>query len=645
MSQCCLFEECVLSVSRSFEPVNRDHSVLYSLSFWSLLPEPARLASSALLVGVAALSSILCLNCDWGENQPRSVVEEAHTHCQWSETGELDCSTDVLGEDASVPDGETLNHRLRRQSDPLVVDLDPGWAMPTSAEEPRWAELDERLDEAIEFDGAFTVAAVVRFDERPRGRAAVLSRWVPSGRGRAFELGMEWDGYPYFMVSSSGRSTGFGIVYADTPLVRSGEVLLSASFEPNRRLAIYANGILIGDNQAVVPEGMHQPPHAMRVGSRPGCGRSCRWDGAVGDFLFFDQSLDDDEQAQLAGEIGLNEPATLPWESPEVEVFDLDRLTEQVQAWYRELDTGQWPGAYRWKRSHERPQLYSSADIVWIRWIIGDLDELSEAERRGWIAYLQSFQNPRDGSYPPQRLHDPAHALAHVTFALNALGGSHRYPISFVEPLLQPGAVEPWLESLDWYWQWGGSCTLWGIGMTMLSTPTTPAAWSTSLFDWLDRELDRDLGAWRRDHPVRHPVDWIGGGFHIWTLYASQGRPIPEAERVIDLALSLQRPDGDFDRKFGCGVLDGVWALQAAGEQVPYRQRDVEEALRRSAQGLTDLVERDYFETGSHGMLSRIATLAILQKALPDELVSEEPWRSPWERAELFEIRVEESCR
>jgi len=40
-------------------------------------------------------------------------------------------------------------------------------------------------------------------------------------------------------------------------------------------------------------------------------------------------------------------------------------------------------------------------------------------------------------------------------------------------------------------------------------------------------------------------------------------------------------------------------------------------------------------------MLSRIATLAILQGALPEELISREPWRSPWERAELFELRTE----
>jgi hypothetical protein len=177
--------------------------------------------------------------------------------------------------------------------------------------------------------------------------------------------------------------------------------------------------------------------------------------------------------------------------------------------------------------------------------------------------------------------------------------------------------------------------------MTLLSSYSTPPEWRESLFAWLDREVDPDLGAWRRDHPVRHPVDWIGGGFHIWTLYSSQGRPLPHPDRVIDLALSLQRPDGDFDRKFGCGVLDGVWALAQARRETSYRRADVDVALRRSLRGLMDLVERGHFETGSHGMLSRIATLAILQEALPDELTSERPWRSPWNEAALFELRVE----
>ncbi len=601
------------------------------------------------LLWLTGIVSMTCFSgCEAGLGEQPRLSTEAALYCGWNVDGVLRCETSVAANERTDAANERTDAADVDDSGGRVSggDLTPRqigerWALPTEAGRSVWAEVDPAQDDLLRFDGAFTVAALVHFDERPQGRAAILSRWVTSGLGRAFELGMEWDGYPYFMVSPSGRAAGHGIVYADVPLARRGTVLLSASFEPRQRLAMYANGILIGDNRAVVPGAMHIPPHPLRIGSRAGCGTFCTFDGAIGDVMFFDRALDDADHGALAAEFGMDEAATLSWEDPAFIVYDLDALADSVREWYDRLDTGRWPGAYKWRESHTEPHLYASADVAWIRWMIGDLDELDDESRRGWIAFLQSHQDPADGSYPPQRLHDRAHALAHVTVALNVLDGRHRHPIRFVEPLQRPGAVEPWLESLDWYWQWGGSCTLWGIGMTLLSSYSTPVEWEEDLFAWLDREVDPELGAWRRDHPVRHPVDWIGGGFHIWTLYASQGRPLPHVERIIDLALSLQRPDGDFDRKFGCGVLDGVWALAVAGEQTDYRRADVEAALRRSLQGLMDLVGRDLFETGSHGMLSRIATIAILQRALPTDFTSERPWRSPWNEAALFELLVE----
>jgi len=508
-----------------------------------------------------------------------------------------------------------------------------------------WADIDPTPFREARLERGLTVAALVSFEGPPRGRAALVSQWATTGGGRAFELGMEWDGYPYFMVSGTGQARGMGIVYAEQPLERATTVLLSGSFEPGRRMAIYANGIELGENEAVVPASVHRPDRGIRVGGRPGCGTSCAFDGAVGDVLIWDHPLAPEEHRALAQAFGLESSAARAWRAPERVVYDLDRLADELRSWYAGLESGEWPGAYKWEAHDAGPELYASADIAWIRWIISDLDDLPSSDRQLWISYLRSFQSPEDGTYPPQRLHDQGHAIAHVTAALNALGGAHRYHPSFQDPLLAPGAVEPWLESLDWYWQWGGSCTLWGHGMTLLSTPSTPPAWGEALFAWLDREVDPEIGAWRRGRPVRHQVDYVGGGFHIWTLYATAGRPLPHPERVIDLALALQRPDGDFDRKFGCGVLDGVWALAAAGEQTSYRHDDVEEALRRSLHGLMDLAERGRFEATSHGTLSRVGTLAILQHALPGELRSSRPWRDPWAEPRLFEIRAEEPAR
>jgi len=600
------------------------------------------LAGSLALLLACALA--LVSSCDfgpWAEDQPgASLMEEASLRCTFLRPRDIRCEGTFDAEGGAIRApirtnaGEDAEALTTIAADHLALRAQDGRRV--------YAEIAEDPRIATGHDGAFTVAALVSLEGRPTGRAAFMSSWGMAGDHRSFELGMEWDGYPYFMISPGGRASGLGIVHTEEPLVERGTVLVAASFEPNKALSIYANGVLLGRNDKIVPAKAHLPEAPILVGSRMGCGTSYSFDGAIADVVMVDRVLSTQEHQSLAAHFGATTAAALEWTDPEPVVFDLDELSADLREWYEALDTEQWPGAYRWRATDERAQLYSSADVAWIRWIIGDLDELSAEERRDWAAYIQSFQNPEDGSYPPQRLHDRGHALAHVTVALNVLGASHRHRLAFTDALVEPGAVAPWLESLDWYWQWGGSCTLWGYGMTLLATPETPSYFEHDLFAWLDAEVDPTLGAWRRDREVRHLVDYIGGGFHIWTLYTSQSRPLPYGERILDLVLPLQHADGDFNRKFGCGVLDGVYALAVAGRETGYRGDDVELALRRSLHGLTDLHERETFMTGSHGTLSRVATLALLQEALPEELASQTPWRQPWTDPSLYRLSWEE---
>ena len=179
--------------------------------------------------------------------------------------------------------------------------------------------------------------------------------------------------------------------------------------------------------------------------------------------------------------------------------------------------------------------------------------------------------------------------------------------------------------------------------MPLVSTPATPQVWKDALFAWLDAEVDPRTGFWRKGVKARSPLQYLGGAFHIWPAYAAAGRPLPCPERVVDGVLKLQRPNGSFDGGFDYGNMDGVWVLEHLCKRHAYRRKDVLAALARNLRGLMDLYNTapGRFFTDAHSTESRIATLAILQAALPRMLTSRKAWRNPWHRRELFVIAVE----
>jgi len=585
--------------------------------------------SNIVRVFAALVFTLLMSSCT--TDMPETVWTELqpYVYCVWlSHKGACARQTAENG---------TVVH-VDHDAEPSFVMVGDRWALNTTGESRTSAEIPDKLFEWGELSSAFTVAAVVHLDELPRERMVAVSKWETRSEGRSFELGMEWDGYPYFMVSSDGETSSMGIVYSDVPIRPEGSVMLVGVYDAEEGTRIYANGELLGVNAAVVPPQLFIADTPLLIANRPGCSSGCAFDGAIGDVGFFDHALSGEEVQEVTEAFGMTESMRLPFEEPDIVRYDLDEVGDLVQTQLQALDSGEGPGQYLWNATDDEPQLYSSADVAWIRWIMNDLDDLTDEQRRSWIEYIQAHQSEDGGSYPGANVHDEFHAIAHVTAALRMLGGDHRYPVTFIGDYLDTSTIGTWLDERDWFFQWGSSCSVWGLGLVALSTPSTSEEWRETFFAWLDAEVDPEIGAWRRGYDVRDPVDYLGGGFHIWTLYVLDGKPIPYADQAVDLVLSLQTADGDYGRSFGCGTLDGVWALATLKDVTDHRAVEVDVALRRSLHGLMGLVDRGLFQdTASHGLLSRVATMALLQHALPGELEGT-TWRDPWTDPTLFSL-------
>ncbi len=494
----------------------------------------------------------------------------------------------------------------------------------------------------LDIAGAVTVAVVLQVDEPPSGKTAVVSKWQLINLGRSFELGIGRDLYPHFHISSSGMwDAEAAEIVGDRPIKAGEPYLLAGVFEPGRRLDVYVNGVRSNEEPPArpIPKKMYVSPTPVLVGVRPGSRPGSGLTGRVSEVLIYNRALAQGEIERLARRAGITSEVPPVPPAPEPP-YRLEAIRDATRAWYRKLQAPEAPyGAYRLKPT-SKPDLYASADIAWIRWMMDDLNALTPEQRRAWIDVIQDQQRP-DGSYVHITGHCPTHAFCHATGALNMLGGKQRYRPKLLDPYLDVADMPRWLDSIDWTKPWGASHDIWGAGVPLACTPSTPQAWREALFAWLDKEVDPKTGMWRRGVPVESGLELLGGAFHIWPIYAAMGRELPHADEVIDFVLALQRADGSFDGGFGYGNMDGAWVLAYLMERRSHRRDEVREALRRCMAGLMKAYVRrhQHWLSDAHGTESRIATIAIISEVLP-ELFEGRAWRNPWHRRELFVIKV-----
>jgi hypothetical protein len=198
--------------------------------------------------------------------------------------------------------------------------------------------------------------------------------------------------------------------------------------------------------------------------------------------------------------------------------------------------------------------LYASADMVFVLWILGEIERrTSDSGRREWASLIQSFQDPRTGRFRPGEAaaESATHATAFATAALKLLGASPLHPHAWSAPLFSdPDAVGRWFDSFNWCQIWTGSHEL-GAVAAVIDAPQgvrLPAKWPDWVVAEMTERVDGETGFWKNgalDLVWHRPttVD-LGGAAHFWWIYHHLGRPVPHPEKVIAHIVALQRETG-----------------------------------------------------------------------------------------------------
>lgn len=317
-------------------------------------------------------------------------------------------------------------------------------------------------------------------------------------------------------------------------------------------------------------------------------------------------------------------------------MLDLREIVRQSEALVARCNLGT-PGAYRRHAGDAGGELdpYGCADAANILYIIGRFPR-APADRAGWIAALQSMQDPVTGLYA-EDTHHPIHTTAHCLAALELFDAA---PLTAPTSLLAHPAAQ-FLDKLDWQGSpWQASHRGAGIYVALVLADAAPPGWVESYFEWLWAEADPATGLWRRGRvdPVAHSgvttrFPHLAGTFHYLFNHEYARRPLRYPERLVDTCLGL-RTEGLFPlgQRVGFAEIDWVYCLNRALRQSHHRPAECRAALEDFAEQYIAFLQgldfgRDPALGDLHQLFGMLCALAELQQALPGLLVTDRPLR------------------
>lgn len=114
---------------------------------------------------------------------------------------------------------------------------------------------------------------------------------------------------------------------------------------------------------------------------------------------------------------------------------------------------------YKFSKSRDKKDLYSSVYAVMTLGLIDEIKNLSNRDKKDWADYILSFQKD-DGLFVDKYLDTPTaskihhwgwfHLLSHLIIALDYLDVKPKYDFVFLYDMFESTSIEKWLESRMW---------------------------------------------------------------------------------------------------------------------------------------------------------------------------------------------------
>lgn len=329
--------------------------------------------------------------------------------------------------------------------------------------------------------------------------------------------------------------------------------------------------------------------------------------------------------------------------------IDLQEVRRKINSLFENLRIKEKAyGAYALGLHAGKTDLYASCDVAIARHIMGEklTETLSTAQKEEWTAYINSYQQPEDGSYTQRFNHSELHANGMTIGALGVIGGKQKYTVKLYDAFNTIDKVEAWLEAINWQKQWSASHLFWGGIHCYSLSKNCDKAWLNYVFSWLNDNLDENTGWWRKGTQYTDRHQPLGGSVHILPIYQHHQRVFPYPKQVIDSVLALQLPGGewlvrtDFPHMMHYLELDALYALHYMSILAPgYRKDDILNAANKYADVVYTYWNNNppiWQNQHPHRILSMVGTFGLLQKILPGRFRDSVQWTDIFSDIQLY---------
>jgi hypothetical protein len=273
-----------------------------------------------------------------------------------------------------------------------------------------------------------------------------------------------------------------------------------------------------------------------------------------------------------------------------------ERVKASALRFVEQMKLGKEPWRYR-KEPGGSESFYGSYHGLHILDMFGALDSLPDRDRDGWAEYLCRDQS-EDGLFrngPPSvevnagidAVEPHWHYTRGHLWALRILDRRPRYPLRFLEPLLDAGALYRWVKKYDWGNPWAAGNQVLACATALMAmrdwfdASDVDTIMERGMLSALEELLDERTGFWGTQLGADLP-NGLFGTIHVTPIYFAQGWPLRAVERNLDSTLASQLADGSFwPGGSDCPDYDGAYMMANLGELTDYRREDLREAARR----------------------------------------------------------------
>lgn len=263
---------------------------------------------------------------------------------------------------------------------------------------------------------------------------------------------------------------------------------------------------------------------------------------------------------------------------------------------------------YTFASSSKTPVLYGSVYACMLKGFFGEIENLSNQQKRDWADYFDSFQSESDGYFRDPNIAGDEfenigiwgdgwgirHLTAHIIIAYGRLGFRPKYEFKFLEKYYDEDYVKEWLNNFDF------SKNVWSQSNYIMNAVTIlqyardymsedrAVAPIKIILDWLRNSQRADTGMWHNYeiNSYHEKGDAIRGAYHFYPLFFYDNEVLPYGDKIIDVILSSQNSWGAFEDNLmpsgACEDIDAIDPMIRYSILTNYKTPEVKNAIQKS---------------------------------------------------------------